>query len=235
MPVSAITSASGIQMDYMKLLMAELQNQNPLDPLDNNEIASQLTQFSQLQQLESMSSSFAEILASNTRIYAHSLLGKEVSYLVQDPLTGALERTWGAVSEVFDVDGENYLVVDRYVLGLKDIGKSLIGKEITFYADGTQNIENIESGIVYDVHYDSSGASGPSGLIMEDGRVVDFKDVIAGSLVGQYISFTLLNEETRILENKMGKIDEVKQNADGESLLVVGNYLDLKDVISVRN
>lgn len=232
MPVSAIASANDVQMDYMKLLMAELQNQNPLEPMDNNEIASQLTQFSQLQQLESMSSSFAEILASNTRIYAHSLLGKEVSYLVQDPLAGALERTWGAVSEVFDVDGENYLVIDRYVLGLKDMGKSLIGKQISFYADGTQNIE---SGIVYGVHYDSSGASGPSGLIMEDGQVVDFKDVIAGSLVGQYISFTLLNEETRILENKMGKIDEVKQNADGESLLVVGNYLDLKDVISVRN
>jgi flagellar hook assembly protein FlgD len=223
------TSAANIQMDYMKLLITELQNQNPLEPLSNEQMASQLTQFSQLQQLESMSSSFAEILASNTRTYAHSLLGKEVSYIIQDPMTGAVQRTWGAVSEVFDVGGENYLVIDRHVLGLQDIGQSLVGKQISFYADGTQNIE---SGIVYGVHNDSSG---PTGLIMEDGRVVEFKDVIADSLVGQYISFTLLNEETGALENKTCKIDEVKQNADGGSLLVVGNYLDLEDVISVRN
>jgi hypothetical protein len=226
--MSSVSSAD-IQMDYMKLLIAELQNQNPLEPLSNEEMASQLTQFSQLQQLESMSSSFAEILASNTRAYAHSLLGKDVSYLIQDPLTGAIERTWGAVSEVFDVEGENYLVIDRHVLGLQDVGESLVGKQISFYADGTQDIE---SGIVHGVHTDSSG---PTGLIMEDGRIVEFKDVIAASLVGQYISFTLLNEETGTLENKTCKIDEVKKNADGESLLVVGNYLDLKDVISVRN
>ena len=223
------TSAVDIQMDYMKLLITELQNQNPLEPLSNEQMASQLTQFSQLQQLESMSSSFAEILASNTRTYAHSLLGKEVSYIIQDPMTGAVQRTWGAVSEVFDVKGENYLVIDRHVLGLQDIGQSLVGKQISFYADGTQNIE---SGIVYGVHNDSSG---PTGLIMENGRIVEFKDVIADSLVDQYISFALLNEETGVLENKTCKVDGVKQNADGESFLVVGNYLDLKDVISVRN
>jgi len=223
------STSADIQMDYMKLLIAELQNQNPLEPLSNEQMASQLTQFSQLQQLESMSSSFAEILASNTRSYAHSLLGKEVSYLIQDPLTGTLQRTWGAVSEVFDVKGDNYLVIDRHVLGLKNTGQSLVGKQISFYADSTQNIE---SGVVYGVHSDSSG---PTGLTLEDGRVVEFEDVIADSLVGQYISFTLLNEDTGVLENKTCKVDEVKRGADGESLLVVGNYLDLKDVISVRN
>ena len=222
-------SSTDIQMDYMKLLIAELQNQNPLEPLSNEQMASQLTQFSQLQQLESMSSSFAEILASNTRTYAHSLLGKEVSYLIQNPLTGEIQRTWGAVSEVFDVEGENYLVIDRHTLGLEDVGDSLVGKQISFYADGTQSIE---SGIVYGVHNDSSG---PTGFVMEDGRVVVFKDVIADSLVDQFISFTVLNQDTGVLEKKTCKVDEIKKNADGESLLVVGNYLDLKDVISVRN
>ena len=34
MAVSAVTkSASDIQMDYMKILVAQLQNQNPLEPL----------------------------------------------------------------------------------------------------------------------------------------------------------------------------------------------------------
>jgi len=60
---SAIGTASDIQMDYMKLLITQLQNQNPLEPLNNNEMASQLAQFSQLQQLESMNSTFAQVLA----------------------------------------------------------------------------------------------------------------------------------------------------------------------------
>ncbi len=48
MSTSAVTSSSKIQTDYMKLLVTQLQNQNPLEPLDNNEMASQLAQFSQL-------------------------------------------------------------------------------------------------------------------------------------------------------------------------------------------
>jgi flagellar basal-body rod modification protein FlgD len=68
--VSSTASASDIQMDYMKLLITQLQNQNPLEPLSNNEMASQLAQFSSLQQLESMSSSFADVLVTINRSYA---------------------------------------------------------------------------------------------------------------------------------------------------------------------
>ena len=75
---SAINSASNIQMDYMKLLITQLQNQNPLEPMDNNQMASQLAQFSQLQQLESMNSNFANVLSSTERNYANSLIGKEI-------------------------------------------------------------------------------------------------------------------------------------------------------------
>ena len=39
MSTSEIASASSIQMDYMKLLITQLQNQNPLEPMDNNEMA----------------------------------------------------------------------------------------------------------------------------------------------------------------------------------------------------
>ena len=92
MSVSAAASASKIQMDYMRLLVTQLQNQNPLEPMDNQEMASQLAQFSQLEQLESMNSSFAEVLDTTQRNYATSLIGKEVSFLaelVKFPTAGA--------------------------------------------------------------------------------------------------------------------------------------------------
>jgi len=125
MPVSAIASASGIQMDYMKLLITQLQNQDPLEPLNNNEMASQLAQFSQLQQLESMNSNFAEVLAITNRSYANSLIGKEITFLTRDIGTGDLVQKEGIVNEVYnDLDaGESLLKVmvaddEEYTLGL---------------------------------------------------------------------------------------------------------------------
>lgn len=117
-------SASNIQMDYMKVLITQLQNQNPLEPLDNNEMASQLAQFSQLQQLESMNSNFAQILAITNRSYANSLIGKEVTFFAQDIETGELVQKEGIVNEVYnDLDaGESLLKVtvdgEEYTLSL---------------------------------------------------------------------------------------------------------------------
>ena len=98
---STITSASQIQMDYMKLLVTQLQNQNPLEPMDNDQMASQLAQFSSLQQLESMNSSFAQVLAITNRNYANSLLDKNVTFYTEDASTGEYVNKSGTVSSVF--------------------------------------------------------------------------------------------------------------------------------------
>jgi flagellar basal-body rod modification protein FlgD len=119
--LQTVTAASDIQMDYMKLLVVQLQNQNPLEPLDNKEMASQLAQFSQLQQLETMNSNFARILASVERSYANSLIGKQVLFPVQAE-TGMTETQSGVVEQVYnDVDGEILLGVGSYTVGLEDV------------------------------------------------------------------------------------------------------------------
>ncbi len=119
--LSAASSASSIQMDYMKLLIVQLQNQNPLEPLDNNEMASQLAQFSQLQQLESMNTSFAKVLATTELTYANSLLGKEVTFVPETEAGGA-DITSGIVEQVYNnVDGEIFLRVGDLTLGLEDV------------------------------------------------------------------------------------------------------------------
>lgn len=120
-PISATNTASNIQMDYMNLLIVQLQNQNPLEPLDNNEMASQLAQFSQLQQLESMNESFAKVLATTELTYANSLIGKEVSFMLETE-TGAIDITSGIVEQVYNnVDGEIFLRAGDYMFGLENV------------------------------------------------------------------------------------------------------------------
>jgi flagellar basal-body rod modification protein FlgD len=121
MDSSSVATASDIQMDYMKLLVAQLQNQNPLEPMDNKDMSSQLAQFSQLQQLEGMNSSFAKVLDSVERTYAVSLIGKEVSFEVETS-TGESELGSGSVDQVCNgVDGEVFLVVGSNAISLEDV------------------------------------------------------------------------------------------------------------------
>jgi flagellar basal-body rod modification protein FlgD len=118
---SSINTASSIQMDYMKLLVAQLQNQNPLEPLDNSDMASQLAQFSQLQHLESMNSSFASVLSTTQLNYANSLIGREISFTVEDE-TGVEVITSGIVEEVINnADGNIVLVAGNNTIALEDV------------------------------------------------------------------------------------------------------------------
>ena len=118
---SAINSASDIQMNYMKLLITQLQNQNPLEPMDNNDMASQLAQFSQLQQLETMNSSFSDVLSATERNYANSLIGKEISFASENE-AGTQEITSGIVEEVINnIDGKTVLVAGNNTIVLEDV------------------------------------------------------------------------------------------------------------------
>jgi flagellar basal-body rod modification protein FlgD len=108
-------------MDYMKLLVTQLQNQNPLEPMDNTEMAAQLAQFSQLQQLEGMNSSFGKVLESVQRSYASSLIGREVSFLAVGS-DGAVETRMGQVEEaVVGGDGQITLLVGDRNVDLADV------------------------------------------------------------------------------------------------------------------
>ena len=133
---STVPSSSKIQMDYMKLLVTQLQNQNPLEPMDNNQMATQLTQISQLQQLESMSSSFADVLATTKRNYANSLLSKNVTFFATNETTGVSEQKVGNVNSVFNdpTTGETLLGVT--------VGTGTAAAQYTIGLDAVVLVEN---------------------------------------------------------------------------------------------
>lgn len=116
MSVSAVStgsqSANDIRTDYMRLLVTQLQNQDPLEPMDNNQMASQLAQLSELEQLENMNSAFRSVLATQQRLQATALIGKQVSFFP----TGSETLVTGRVEEVKLTDlGVQLRVQDQMV------------------------------------------------------------------------------------------------------------------------
>lgn len=71
--------------DFLKLMIEQLKNQDPLDPMDGADYTAQLAQFSSLEQLKNMSSSLDQSVLANLQLtqsvnntMTASLIGKEV-------------------------------------------------------------------------------------------------------------------------------------------------------------
>lgn len=59
-PTLATTSQSMGRDDFLKLLVSQLKNQDPLNPMDGKDMAAQLAQFSSVEQLVNLNSAFTE-------------------------------------------------------------------------------------------------------------------------------------------------------------------------------
>jgi len=69
------------QEQFLTLLVAQLQNQDPLNPADPTEFTAQLAQYSQLEQLFNLNDSMDQLAAaqnSSERLSALSLIGQDV-------------------------------------------------------------------------------------------------------------------------------------------------------------
>jgi flagellar basal-body rod modification protein FlgD len=73
--------------DFLKLMVAQLQAQNPLEPSNGTEYISELAQFSQLEQTTNLAQSSTQSAAAQRVAQAVALIGHTVSYT--DNSTGA--------------------------------------------------------------------------------------------------------------------------------------------------
>jgi flagellar basal-body rod modification protein FlgD len=81
---SSFTQAAGGQLDkdtFLKLLAAQLQHQNPLNPTDDQQFLAQMAQMSQLEQTTNMAKGQEELIRSQQLTAAVSLLGHTVTWL----------------------------------------------------------------------------------------------------------------------------------------------------------
>ena len=72
------TSQSLGKDDFLKLLITQMQNQDPTDPMDNTEFIAQMAEFSTLEQMTNMNSNFEQLNHMLTSNQAIGTIGKVV-------------------------------------------------------------------------------------------------------------------------------------------------------------
>lgn len=103
--------------EFLKILMTQLQNQDPLSPMDDKAFISQMATFSQLEQTMNMANSIDALVQSQLMSpviqYSH-MIGKDVLYEAFDEETGGkLGVKTGSVIAVSQQEGWAILELDN--------------------------------------------------------------------------------------------------------------------------
>lgn len=92
--------------EFLLLLTAQLQHQDPLSPMESTDFIAQLAQFSSLEQLTSINKTNSDMFEYQQLIGGSSMIGMTANYL--DPNTG--EFTEGRI-EGIEIGGETISVI----------------------------------------------------------------------------------------------------------------------------
>ncbi len=102
------------QQDFLELLVAEMQYQDPLEPQSNTDYIAQLATFTQVQDIEEMQGTVENMQGNN-------LIGKYVLLNVTSKATGNTNIVAGYVDYVTYENGKTYLSVNGGLYSLDDL------------------------------------------------------------------------------------------------------------------
>ncbi|ENH4360531.1 flagellar hook assembly protein FlgD [Vibrio fluvialis] len=172
--------STSLQNEFISLMVAQIQNQDPLNPLDGTEYVGQLAQFSQVQSMENMSSLMQNsmVLLDNMQVLSTAgLVGQTVCVsgnefeLTDAPQSGKVELDY-ASSQVNLVIADEFgqttklplgahpagdvdFTIDPEALGLKS-GNYTVSVEVQ---DGQSSPNVLLAGTVEQVRIPSTGGS----------------------------------------------------------------------------
>ena len=95
--------------DFLKLLITQLQNQDPTSPMENTEFIAQMAQFSSLEQMTNMSTEFTKLANMLNSGEAVSLLGRSVEVSSgESSISGVVEAVTRGTNPQIKVNGMLY-------------------------------------------------------------------------------------------------------------------------------
>jgi len=117
-----------MQNRFLTLLTTQLKNQDPLNPMDNAEVTSQLAQMSTVQGIENLNKLFQQFLETNSISELSALVGRGVLVegekltLTQAGGIGGVELSQPADEVVVTIFDANGLPVRKLDLGAREAG-----------------------------------------------------------------------------------------------------------------
>ena len=176
--MSAVTSTNTTnnvmgQDAFMKMLIAQLKNQDPLNPMDGTQFAVQLAQFTSLEKLTNLNETMKvlpEYLSSFANAQTVNMIGNEAiaNGNVIDVSSTSATITYNLPSAIADatikIYNSNGLLVDSVKVGSQNAGRN----SITWYCG------DIEAG---NYTYDISAVD-------KNGKSVDVSTLLQGTITG---------------------------------------------------
>lgn len=125
----ATKSNNGMDKEaFLKLLVAQMQYQDPLEPTSNTEFISQYAQFSQVEQMQNMASTVELQRAA-------SLVGQEV-YVKTQNADGKTSYVQGKVDYVVYEGNKAYVAIDESLYSIDDVDTVLDDGYLAAYNKG---------------------------------------------------------------------------------------------------
>lgn len=105
---------------FLDLMIAELQNQDPLNPMDNAQMIEQIGQIRQIDASSRLTKTLDAVLMGQNLSSASAMIGKTISGLDDDA-----DKVTGKVERVTVTDGVPKLHVGAKTVTLKNVGEIL--------------------------------------------------------------------------------------------------------------
>ncbi len=193
------------QDQFMKLLVAQLQNQDPLSPLDNTEFVAQLAQFSTLEGITNMGTSLDTVnnyMLSLNNFNATGLIGKDVKAY-----------------------GNN--------ISLNDAGTAELGYSLKSSASTVETTIYDESGSMVRTIGEGPKPAGANTL-QWDGRDTTGKSLPAGKYTFTVAGATQDGSSVMADTIQIGKVDGVVYEGGIPYLMIGNSKIGMSEVLEIR-
>ncbi|NMB80637.1 MAG: flagellar hook capping protein [Ignavibacteria bacterium] len=195
--------------DFLKLMIQQLKNQDPLNPLDGTEYASQLAQFSSLEQLTNLNSSITKSM--------------DVNYLLTQSINNTMVAT--LIGKEVKIDGNNLTVIGQEKI---DLGYNLpvqAKNVVVKVLDSNGNVVRLMDGSV-----EAGRAKVSWDLCDNNGEKVK-----NGNYSFEVEAYNMSGEKMKLSTYKIGLIDGVRFTQNGSMLLVGGAEYSISDILEILN